>query len=212
VKKLTMLLGICTVLLLMAGRNAAAESIGSGCPAVGNETGCALEIIVEGQTVSTLSTLTPHSPQSSLIFLNLNSTPMDATGADDYMIGVLNLSGHSIQGLSLFGPSVFAFDGDGMCGGYANQPSGCPFSTPADSGAGATYAGPGTSFSNFDSAGYSGRVNFIGGLANGGSSYFSLEQKPTGGSSATPEPASLVLIGTGLCISAVRKRFGKSAA
>lgn len=122
-----------------------------------------------------------------------SATPYD--GTDDNLIGVINNSGATVNSVSLTGTGngggLFSFDGDGIdtFTGISN--------TMDDTG----YGGPLSFFSNITNGLQTGDVNFIGGLANGATTYFSLESSfgTTSGlpGGATPEPATLVLLGTG---------------
>jgi len=92
-------------------------------------------------------------------------------GADDTLIGVLNLSSQKIASIPLHGPNIiFGFDGDGVCATFI-QPhdAACPFGPTG-------YEGPGVSFSNISADKTSGTVNFSPPIAaNGGTAYFGLE-------------------------------------
>jgi hypothetical protein len=123
-------------------------------------------------------------------------------GSEDALIGVINNSGHSISSFNISGSFIFGFDGDGI-GAFigmnnANDPSG--------------YGGPYAWFTNI--VGYdNGTVNFEGGIANGASSFFSLEEAidiahpPV--ITGVPEPATLMLFGIGLA--GVAGRFRRKA-
>jgi N-acetylmuramoyl-L-alanine amidase len=111
------------------------------CPPIGLSAGCAFLITI--------------NPDGSLTFQSDPSIP-PFDGVEDELIGILNRSGATVYGISLSGPGIFGFDGDG-----------------ANSG---NYAGPGTSFSLIDTN--SGAVNFTNGLQDGGSLWFSLEGGP----------------------------------
>lgn len=122
------------------------------CPAVGLDTSCAILIVFNSDgTVSILS----------------DSTQRPFDGGDDTLIGVQNNRAASVPVTVLFGTNIFGFDGDGICSQFISpHPSTCPFGSTG-------YEGPGTSFTIADIN--NGQVNFAGGIASGGSTYFSLE-------------------------------------
>lgn len=106
-----------------------------------------------------------------------DNTPYD--NSEDILVGVVNNSGATVNGLSLSGNDIFGFDADGICiytfvgSGYCNasQQAG---TDPGD------YAGPTTSFPGWSlSSPNSGTVAFTPGLASGASTYFSLEGIPS---------------------------------
>jgi hypothetical protein len=105
---------------------------------------------------------------------------------------------------------IFAFDGDGVCGGYTSNSAGPNCGTPTDPSG---YAPQGVTFTPANS--FSGAVNFGGGgiAAGGGSAFFSLEGPVALDltvSSGTPEPATFGLIGLGLTgLYFVRRRATK---
>lgn len=114
-------------------------------------------------------------------------------GSDDALIGVVNNSGHTLFAFNLSGTNIFGFEGDGI-NGYTGA------SNNANDNTG--YGGPLGYFTNIAPDYSSGTVNFIGGLASGQNTYFSLEesvainQLPT--ISAVPEPATLAVFIAGL--------------
>jgi N-acetylmuramoyl-L-alanine amidase len=94
----------------------------------------------------------------------LSTQPYD--GDDDALVGVVNKSGATVFGISLTGNGIFGFDGDGLCTFIA-----CSWPHPTG------YEGPGMSFTVINAN--RGTVNFTGaGLADGASTFFSLENSP----------------------------------
>jgi len=143
------------------------------CPAVGLDTSCGLLIVV--------------NPGGGLTFLT-DATQPPYDGVEDTLVGVLNNSGGPINSIHLANTvNGFGFDGDGMCTA-SPAPAGCPFQT---TGIGPDYAGPNNTFGNIGTGGNSGDVLFTTPLANGASTYFSLEGTAAdvigGGSTGTIE-------------------------
>jgi len=124
-----------------------------------------------------------------LITLNSDGTttltstgqPQTYDGADDTYIGVINNSGNTVNALNLSSNAdIFGFDGDGI------DTYGAPGNAKDTTG----YGGPDGYFTNITGSYFSlpekGTVNFIGGIANGGSDYFSLEEALTTASFTNP--------------------------
>jgi hypothetical protein len=156
-------------------------------PSYGNDTNGPTIIITLGAGGSV--TLTDTVPAQG---------PYD--GSEDTYLGVINNSGGTVGSLKLSSTNdIFGFDGDGLVG------YGAP--TPYDANG---YGGPLGSFSGITTVGglETGAITFNGGLANGASTYFSLEEPLTaasfsgGGGGITtgggvPEPSTwaMMLIG-----------------
>lgn len=169
----------------------------SECPAVGQDTGCAVLI-----TINSGGSLTYQLDSSQAPSFN----PAEA----DTLVGVLNNSGALTYSIDISGNGIFNLDGNGACSGlYAANPPLCPDPFNAVT----TYEGYDKDNGNFDALSFgplfnSGQVQFLGGLSQGDSAFFSLEGAPTDITGVTPEPASLLLMGTGLLgLALVFKKF-----
>lgn len=170
------------------------------CPAVGSDTnGCEFVITVtavNGSGAATVFTVALNAPDQG---------PYDAS--DDTLVGIINNSGSVLTSITL--PNTagqFSFESDGACigsftpGPTAAQCLGGVFGS-GSTGNNDYLSLTATSFSNF--SGTTGQVNFSN-IANGGTSWFSLEGALTlaqigpSGPATTPAPSSLVLLAIGL--------------
>ena len=131
----------------------------------------------------------------SIVTTNPNSAIAFETGADDNMVGIVNLTSHAITSVTLSGTTgIFDFENDGACFPSWTFLGGNPCGTAT-----ASYARSGITFSVVDSN--HGTVNFGGGgIPSGGADWFSLEgpvdlNLRVGG---TPEPASFGLVAVAL--------------
>ena len=134
-------------------------------------------------------------PVAALFVLNADSTfsvytdakagPYD--NADDTQVAVLNKSSTALNSLILTGPSgLFGFDGDGI--------SSSTYKAPGNGTDKTGYGGALAYFTGYTSTSKSGQVNFVGGLAAGTSTFFSLELAPGGNitPTAVPEPSTMI--------------------
>ncbi|MFZ0212281.1 MAG: PEP-CTERM sorting domain-containing protein [Candidatus Acidiferrales bacterium] len=183
-KMLYPVLGCC--LLLLAAGAAQAQAV---CPSVGSDAGspspyCGAEINVTSATGGV----------ATAFGVTLTGNPA-YDGIEDTSVGVTNNTGATLNSMTLTSTGgAFGFDGDGICT-YTGD-SYCSSTTYG-------YEGPNMTFS-LGGGGTSLTITFTGGLANGAGTYFSLEGPPsslTGGGGIggqTPEPSTLVLLGTGI--------------
>jgi hypothetical protein len=138
------------------------------------------------------------------LFINFNANgSISTTGPggnyesnEDALIGVRNNTSHTIFSFNITGSGIFGFDGDGI-DTYIDNVLTLPNAMDTSNGG---YGGPDGYFTNI--VGNTGTVNFIGGIAPGGSDFFSLEE-PINISAPpiitpTPEPASMAVLGAGL--------------
>jgi hypothetical protein len=118
---------------------------------------------------------------------------------EDALIGIVNNSGGTLTTFNLTCTNgCFGFDGDGI-DLYQGTGSGTIPNNAQDT---TGYGGPLVFFTNIAANDDSGTVNIIGGLANGSTTYFSLEENVdlnlVASTSSVPEPASLAIFGTAL--------------
>ncbi len=179
--------GLALAAALFCMNAAQAVPLFTQCPSVGLAAGCAV-----------LYTFNPDGSVSTQVDTTIASTD----GIEDTLAGVLNLSGHVINFITLSGIGInniplFSFDGDGQ--------------SPFGSGPGATYSGQYfnagnillgiTTFSAISPDQKTGTINFPN-LTNGGHAWFVLEDQisftapPTVG--RIPEPTALTLLSIGL--------------
>jgi hypothetical protein len=143
--------------------------------------------------------LISFGPGGAITTTTPNPTGYYDSGGDDNFVGIVNNSGGTINSINLSSSTedIFGFDGDGICGGYTFASGGCGPSNSDSTG----YAPSNVSFTITDFQ--DGTVNFAGGIADGSTAYFSLEDPVSiggltvSGGGATPEPSSLILLGTG---------------
>ena len=137
-------------------------------------------------------------------------------GVEDTYIGLVNSSGQTVNSVLLSAPhsvGIFGFDGDGIAGGSyctnnTSTPGGCgtttTYGTPNASDTDG-YGGPIGYFTNINTGGSTdfGTLNLIGGLIDGGYTWFSLEEPLdavsfTAQAGSTPLPGTLPLFVGGL--------------
>lgn len=189
-RSLASAIAIAGTILLCSGISRAV-SANPPCPQLGWADGCNTIITLNSNGTSTINIT--------------SATTYD--GIEDQLVGVINNSGSTIYSLTLSGTKIFGFDGDGAFSSACNAATGtppfpCGAATPGDT---TGYAGPSTSFTITDAN--NGVVNFAGGVPNGGTAFFSLEEAPsaggftvtgTGTTPTVPEPGSILFFATGI--------------
>src|ERR1019366_9286278 len=177
---------MCAALVLCAAQ-AMADQCTPALP-VGTATGCGVLITVTSVNGSGDAT-------AFNVAILGNGNPYD--GTEDTLVGIQNSSGGVLNDIFLSNPGsdLFGFDGDGPC--TYNLSDCFAWSTTG-------YEGPDNTFAVID--GDHGTVNFTVGLAIGTGTWFALEVTPQSIAGTTPEPTSLLLLGSGLLSVALRRR------
>jgi uncharacterized repeat protein (TIGR01451 family) len=181
VKRVLVLLGI--VVLMLGARSALAQT--QTCPIItGGNAGVGMGVSPtylgnqDGRANEGCTILITLNANGSITITDPNPAPSYDNGHDDNLIGVVNNTGQTITSLQLSSATVpiFGFENDGVCsGGWFFSPLGpnpiCGPPTPAN---GNGYGPPGITFTVTNP--HLGLVNFgNGGVAPGGTGYFSLE-------------------------------------
>ncbi len=159
------------------------------CPRVGGDASCGV--------------LITFNPDGS-VSITRDPTQGPYDGNDDALVGVLNNSGHAVSAFTLTTPNLdaFGFDNDGLC----------TFNITCTWAHATGYEGPNMRFANVSPDNTTGTIEFTNALADGATTYFSLENtpaailaaNPTG--TVTPEPATIGLVAVGLGLAAAARR------
>jgi hypothetical protein len=114
---------------------ATAAPVFTECPPVGTDTGCQYLITVTGRGASIATDPSQSSYASNLAATHESGTPTDV------LVGVKNDSAKPVTEMTLSGPIIFEFDGDGLCNNASGAvPGGCV--TPSGSTACGADRGP----------------------------------------------------------------------
>jgi hypothetical protein len=169
-------------------------------------------VVSAGNTCNVLITIAANG---SISTSNPNGNGSYDAGGDDNVVGVVNNGTTALTSLNLTGSvDIFGFDQDGICGGYIfTVTTAC--GNQQGSNATDNYFPQGVSFTNINGTNTAGTVNFLnGGIAPGATGFFSLEGpvdinlKVT---ATTPEPGTLLMMGTGIAGFAglLRRKFAR---
>jgi hypothetical protein len=222
--------------LLLAGTAAVAITFGSGsasatafagvCPDVrghasagaggtGSAAGCTIGISINSSSIVINTGLSPGSDTGLVTNTSGSGGALAYESNEDVLIGIVNTGTGTLGSVTLTGTNLFALespttsaDGIDFYANIAKNASDTSCS-PNSNATHSCYGGPISFFTNITAGGDSGTVNFIGGLAPGASTFFSLEEPSNNAlcNNVTqcphtpfqaPEPASLALLGSGL--------------
>jgi hypothetical protein len=178
------LLGLSFALLLSTSAPALADSfLGVNWPAFGLD-----------QHPSVVFTINPDLSVTT----TTDGTQGPYDGIEDSYIGVINNSAQAVNSFVVSaGTTIYGFDGDGID----------TFGSAGNGSDNTGYGGPQGFFTGINAGLTSGTVNFVGGIAAGAHTWFSLEEPPAslgniGGGGvvggAVPEPTPLLLAGMGI--------------
>jgi PEP-CTERM motif len=164
----------------------------------------------------TCNVLITFNANGSITTTNPNGNGFYDSGGDDNVVGVINNTGSALTSLNLSSTlDIFGFDGDGICGGYNFSATGATCGAEQGDTSNDNYLPTGVTATNINGSDTAGTINFLnGGIAPGGTGFFSLEDpvdlnlKVTPG---VPEPSTLLMMGTGIAGFAgmLRRKFGK---
>jgi hypothetical protein len=164
----------------------------------------------------TCNVLITFNANGSITTTNPNGNGFYDSGGDDNVVGVINNTGGAITSINLSSSTfdIFGFDGDGICGGYNFSATGATCGTAQGSTANDNYLPQGVTATNISASDMSGTINFAGGIAPGGTGFFSLEDPVDLNlvvTAGTPEPGTLLMMGTGIAGLAgmLRRKFAK---
>ncbi|MCW2598924.1 MAG: hypothetical protein JWM02_753 [Frankiales bacterium] len=161
---LAVVAALAMVMTSLVGEGFAAPALSppfTECPAIGASPSCGILIVINADGTTAILTDPAVGPYD---------------GNEDTLVGVVNNFGSPVSSLQLSSTKdIFGFDGDGICASSIQpHPAACPFGPTL-------YEGPGTSYSGINTAKTTGTVNFNAPIpANGGTSYFGLENRLTG--------------------------------
>jgi hypothetical protein len=164
----------------------------------------------------TCNVLITIAANGSISTSNPNGNGFYDTGGDDNVVGVINNSSSAITSLNLSSATfdIFGFDGDGVCGFPSFAAGSVTCGTTQGSSANNNYLPGDVTATNISASDMSGTINFIGGIAPGGTGFFSLEDPVDLNLVITPgvpEPGTLLMMGTGIAGFAgmLRRKFAK---
>lgn len=191
---------LCGIAFAMLATNYAFAS--SACPVMtgGNAGGGggvnSTYIADSGGTNGGCNVLITFNANGSITTTNPNGATSYDNGGDDILVGIVNNTSQPINSVTLTGTTMpFGFDGDGACDPTWTYAGGDPCGTTTSG-----YGHQGVTFSGISIDQNTGIIDFAGGIAPGGSNWFSLEGPISLNLKVVPEPGSLALLGLGVCL------------